>query len=64
MAAAKAASRAVVFIDELDALVPARQGGDGVGSSGSDAGGDASMRLVAALLTAMDGLHGDFSSKL
>ncbi|KAK9835096.1 hypothetical protein WJX84_006660 [Apatococcus fuscideae] len=58
MAAAKAASPAVIFIDELDALVPARQGGDGVGGSGSDAGGDASMRLVAALLTAMDGLHG------
>ena len=49
----------VVILDELDALAPARGGGDGLGGrgGGEDHGADAAMsaRVVAALLSVMDG---------
>lgn len=47
----------VVFIDELDALAPARGGGPG-GGTGSGSGGS-SARVVATLLTEMDALGGE-----
>ena len=50
-AAARAAAPAVVFIDELDALAPARGGAGGI-----DAAGEMSARVVSSLLTAMDGV--------
>lgn len=52
VAAARAAAPAVVFLDELDALAPARGGGAG---GRGEAAGEMSARLVASLLTAMDG---------
>jgi len=38
-AAASAAAPCVVLLDELDALAPARPGGDGLGGRGDDSGG-------------------------
>jgi AAA+ superfamily predicted ATPase len=38
-AAAAAAAPCVVLLDELDALAPARAGGDGLGGRGNDDGG-------------------------
>ncbi|KAK9825828.1 hypothetical protein WJX81_000622 [Elliptochloris bilobata] len=61
-AAARAAAPAVIFIDELDALAPARGGSaaDGAGGvgAGASAGGDMAARVVTTLLTALDGLNG------
>ncbi|PRW20261.1 Spermatogenesis-associated [Chlorella sorokiniana] len=53
-AAAAALQPSVVFIDELDALAPARGGGPGGGKASS--GGGSSARMVATLLTEMDAL--------
>jgi SpoVK/Ycf46/Vps4 family AAA+-type ATPase len=55
-AAAAAAAPCVVLLDELDALAPARGGGDGLGGRGAESGGGGggdeamSARVVAALL--------------
>jgi ATPase family associated with various cellular activities (AAA) len=53
-AAAAAAAPAVVFIDEVDAVAPARGGAGGDLGAASDMSG----RLVAALQTSMDALAG------
>lgn len=56
-AAARAAAPAVIFLDEADAVAPARSYSAKSGGGG-DAGGaaaDAAARLVATLLTEMDG---------
>jgi len=63
-AAAAAAAPCVVLLDELDAIAPARAGGDGLGGrgdAGSSGGGDEQMsaRVVAALLSALDGAGGE-----
>ena len=53
-AAAQAVGPAVVFIDEIDAIMPGR--GNGVGRGTGFAGSKMSNRLVATLLTLMDGM--------
>ncbi len=47
---AKQAAPCIVFFDELDALAPRRSGGDGDGQVGN--------RVIAQLLTEMDGIEG------
>ena len=47
----------VIFIDELDALAPSRDGGPGGGKSSGSVGGS-SARVVTTLLTEMDSLGG------
>ena len=54
----------MVLLDELDAIAPARAGGDGLGGrgdAGASGGGDEQMsaRVVAALLSALDGAGGE-----
>ena len=62
--AASAAAPCVVLLDELDAIAPARSGGDGLGGRGGDGsageGADEAMsaRVVAALLSILDGVGG------
>ena len=53
-AAARAAAPAVVFIDEAEVLGAARASES---QGGSSAAGAARARTLAALLTALDGLH-------
>ena len=62
--AAQALAPSVIFIDELDALAPARGGGDsgGGGGGGMAPAGEMSGRIVTTLLTAMDGINSDISS--
>ncbi|KAJ1722961.1 hypothetical protein LPJ53_002676 [Coemansia erecta] len=56
-AQARAARPAVVFLDEIDAMVGRRSGGGG--GSGSGGGGDeVRERVVATLLNEMDGVDG------
>lgn len=55
-AAAAALAPSVVFIDELDAVAPSRDGGPGGGQSGGS--GASSARVVTTLLTEMDALGG------
>lgn len=52
-AAARALAPSVIFIDEVDAIAPARDG-----PSGTSRGNNASSRLVTTLLTEMDHLQG------
>lgn len=57
-AAARAAAPSVVFLDEVDAVAPARPHAAASGAGGGGAGGpaaDAAARLVATLLSEMDG---------
>ncbi|KXZ42822.1 hypothetical protein GPECTOR_116g354 [Gonium pectorale] len=53
-AAASALAPSLVFIDEVDALAPARGGGGG-GSAHHAAPADVASRLVTAMLTLLDG---------
>ena len=54
-AAARAAAPAVVFLDEADAMAPARPHSAASGTGGgSSAAAEAAARLVATLLTEMD----------
>jgi AAA family ATPase len=60
-ARARRNSPSVVIIDEIDALAPRRDGGD----ASSDGAGEVEKRVVATLLTLMDGLGGtDDSSRV
>lgn len=52
---ARLAAPAIIFLDEADALAPRRQEG---GDDSSTAGGpEAGLRLLATLLTEIDGLE-------
>lgn len=59
--AARALAPSVIFIDELDALAPARGGGDSEGGGGGgmapEPAAEMSGRIVSSLLTAMDGIN-------
>jgi len=58
-AAAAALSPAVLFVDEVDAIAPARGGGGGesahAAAAGAGGGSDAAGRVLTQLLTLMDG---------
>jgi SpoVK/Ycf46/Vps4 family AAA+-type ATPase len=47
-AAASAAAPCVVLLDELDALAPARSGGDGLGGRGEESGGGGADEAMSA----------------
>ena len=51
---ARLAAPAILFLDEIDGLVPGREAGGG----GAEGGPEAGMRLLATMLTEMDGLEG------
>ena len=65
-AAARALAPAVILLDEVDALAPARSGGGAGGAHGASAhaaaagggggGGDGASRVLTTLLTLMDGV--------
>lgn len=59
-AAARALAPAVLLLDEVDALAPAREGvaaaGGHMAAASGGGGGDTSARLLTALLVQMDGL--------
>jgi hypothetical protein len=55
-AAARAMERAVIFLDEVDAFAPAREG---LAARGAGHASEASARVLSALLTEMDGLSSD-----
>jgi SpoVK/Ycf46/Vps4 family AAA+-type ATPase len=50
---ARLAAPAILFLDEVDALVPGREAG-----SAGEGGPEAGLRLLSTLLTEMDGLEG------
>ena len=56
----------VIFIDELDALAPARGGGNSEGGGGGgmapEPADEMSGRIVTTFLTAMDGINSDTAS--
>ena len=59
-AQARAQAPAVIFFDEIEAFGVKRKGGGGGGGGGGS--GDVSVRLLATLLTEMDGIHADASA--
>ena len=67
-AAAARDAPCVVLLDELDAIAPARAGGDGLGGrgdAGASSGGDEQMsaRVVATLLSVLDGAEDERSMR-
>ncbi|EPQ29811.1 uncharacterized protein PFL1_02484 [Pseudozyma flocculosa PF-1] len=55
---ARRKSPCVVIIDEIDALAPRREGGSGDGGN-ADGAGEVERRVVAQLLTLLDGMDDD-----
>lgn len=56
--AARAMAPSVIFIDELDALAPARGRAEGSGGgTAPEPADEMSGRIVTTLLTAMDGIN-------
>lgn len=55
---ARAKSPCIVIIDEIDALAPRREGGSGDGGN-VDGAGEVERRVVAQLLTLLDGIDED-----